>query len=254
MDVKLFRFSAKQLQKIHPDHLGFLIASSHCCNELISVMPYIIFEQDIEDANEAERVFINIRFFTIVRHQISKIFEYRDLCNRYIGKIRKTFPSLAESVQAESKLISRRVSAAKWAQTLRNKVAFHFNSEYAAELLNRTDPDQELVFIVGKYRGLTAFDFADRIIVDAMFIEAGTGDRNHGRDVVMKWAVESQRQIEQFHAKIVGQLFEQYGIFQKEKMSEIRDAWCAAPGEIAIPLSTHGISRNSAKSTTSPSP
>jgi hypothetical protein len=242
MDVKIFHFSAKQLQTIHPDHLGFLIASSHCCNELISIMTYIIFEHDIEDATEAERAFINIRFFTIVRHQIAKIFEYRDLCNGYIGKIRKTFPSLAESVQEEAKLISRRISTAKWAQTVRNKVAFHFNSQYAAELLNRTPSDQELVFIVGEHRGLTAFDFADRIIVDAMFLDAGNGDKSHGRDVVKKWTIESQRQIERFHAKIVGQLFKQYGIFQKEEMSEIRDAWCAAPGEIAIPVSTRGNS------------
>lgn len=238
MDVSLFRFTAKQIQSIDADHLGFLIASSHCCNELICVMPYIIFEQDIEKANEAERALIQIRFYTIVRHQIAKIFEYRELCNAYVGKIRKMSPSLAESVDEEIKLISRGTNTAKWAQTLRNKVAFHFNAQYATEISSRAPPDQELCFIVGNYRGLTAFDFADRIIVDAMFVDAGNGDRSRGQDIVMKWTIELQREIEKFHAKIVRQIFAQYGIFQNEEVIEIRDAWCAVPGQIAIPLST----------------
>lgn len=242
MKVSLFRFSAKQLQQIHPDHIGFLIASSHCCNELISVMPYIIFEQDIEHANEVEKAIINVRFFTIVRHQIAKIFEYRELCNAYIGKIRKTFPAMVETVQQEAKLVSGQINNARWAQTIRNKVAFHFDAAYAADILNRTPSDQELIFIAGKYRGQTIFDFADRIIVQAMFFDAGDGDRAVGEDVVRKWTITIQRQIEQFHAKIVRRIFEQYGIFRNEELSEIRDAWCAVPGQIAIPLSTRGNS------------
>ncbi|HEY5067107.1 MAG TPA: hypothetical protein VIJ04_20070 [Xanthobacteraceae bacterium] len=240
MEVSLFRFSARQLQTIHADHLGFIIASSHCCNELICVMPYIIFEQDIEEANEVERALINIRFFTIVRHQIAKIFEYRELCNDYVSAIRKTFPSLAESVREETKLISRRIGAAKWAQVVRNKVAFHFDDQYAAEILKQTPPDQELIFIVGKHRGQTAFDFADRIIVESMFVDAGNGDRELGLNVVKEWTIELQRQIEGSHARVVSQIFSQYGIFRNKELSEIRDAWCALPGQVAIPLSTRG--------------
>jgi len=242
MEVSLFRFSAKRLQEIHPDHIGFLIASSHCCNELICVMPYIFFEQDIEHANEVEQAIINVRFFTIVRHQIAKIFEYRDLCDAYVGKIRKTFPAMVETVQQGAKLISRQINSAGWAKTVRNKVAFHFDATYAADILNRTPPDQELIFIAGKYRGQTTFDFADRIIVHAMFLDAGDGDRDVGEEVVRKWTIETQRQIEQFHANIVGRIFDQYGIFRHEEIGEIRDAWCAVPGQIAIPLSTRGNS------------
>lgn len=238
MDVSLFSFSAGQLQKIHKDHLGFLIASSHCCNELICVMPYIMFEQDIGIANEAEKALINIRFFTIVRHQIAKIFEYRELCNDYVGRVRKTFPSLAESVQEETKLISRRIAGAKWAQTLRNKVASHFDAKYAADILLSTLPDQKLAFIVGSVRGLTAFDFADRILVEAMFLDAGDGNRDVGEDVVMQWTIEVQRQIEAFHAQIARKIFNQYGILQRETLSEIRDSWCGTPGQIAVPLAS----------------
>src|SRR6185437_1068369 len=101
---------------------------------------------------------------------------------------------------------------------------------------------QELAFIVGKYRGQTAFDFADRIIVEAMFLDAGGGNRESGQDIVKQWTIQLQRQIEQFHAKIVGQIFEQYGIFQNKEAGEIRDNWCAVLGQIAIPLSTRGSS------------
>jgi hypothetical protein len=240
MEVSLFRFSAKQLQSIHPDHVGFLIASSHCCNELICVMPYIIFEQDIEHANEVEKAIINVRFFTIVRHQIAKIFEYRDLCDAYLGKVRKTFPAMAGTVQKEAGLISRQINSAKWAKTIRNKVAFHFDATYAADILSHTPADQELIFIAGKYRGQTIFDFADRMIVHAMFLDAGNGDREVGEEVVKKWTIEIQRQIEQFHANIVGRIFDQSGIFRDKEIGEIRDAWCAVPGQIAIPLSTRG--------------
>jgi type IV secretory pathway TraG/TraD family ATPase VirD4 len=109
MKTWLCRFTAKQLGSMHADHLGFIIASSHCCNELLALSPYLIFEQDSEKANEVEKSFIDVRFFTIVRMQIAKIFEYRDLCNGYVRRIRKTFPSTAEKVAERSRSILGRL-------------------------------------------------------------------------------------------------------------------------------------------------
>lgn len=241
MEVTIWRFSAGELARIHREHLGFLLASSHCCNELISLMPYIIFEQDITEANEAESALINIRFFTIVRHQISKIFEYRDLCNEYIGQIRKSFPARALTLQRTAGDISRRIDAASWARTVRNKVAFHFDSEYVHDALNRVDPDQKLSFIAGRVRGVTAFDFVDRILTEAMFKEAGKGDASVGRDVVMKWTIELQRSIEKFHSDVTIQIFEQYGLFDDRAVTAIRDSWCGNPTEIAVPLAINKV-------------
>ncbi|HEY5305517.1 MAG TPA: hypothetical protein VIJ52_02450 [Pseudolabrys sp.] len=238
MKVTVFRFTAKQLQSIHSDHLGFIVASSHCCNELICVMPYIIFEQDIKKANETEEALINIRFFAILRHQIAKIFEYRDLCNNYIAKIRTTFPAAATRLQNESKQISRSIKAAKWAETVRNKVVSHFDEAYALNAVKSMPEDTELTFIVGNLHGLTAFDFADRAIVRAMFVDAGVGDEEAGKTAVLRWSVDLQKQITTFHAGLVKNIFHQHGIFQNKDMVEIRDQWCAAPGSIAIPLST----------------
>jgi hypothetical protein len=238
MKVSVFRFTARQLQLIHPDHLGFVISSSHCCNELTCVMPYIIFEQDITKANSVEGSFINIRFFTILRLQIAKIFEYRDLCNNYISKIRKTFPATATKLQNETKQISRCINTAKWAETLRNKVASHFDQPYALNAIKDLPPSTSLTFVTGSLHGLTAFDFADTAIVRAMFIEAGFGDEEAGKKAVLRWTIDLQKLITAFHAGVIKNIFQQYGIFQNEEEAEIRNEWCAAPGAIAIPLST----------------
>jgi hypothetical protein len=238
MKVSIFRFTAKQLQSIHPDHLGFVVASSHCCNELICVMPYIIFEQDIQKANDVEEALIKIRFFTIVRLQIAKIFEYRDLCNNYIAKIRTTFPAMAAKLQNESKQISRRIKAAKWAETVRNKVASHFDEAYALDAVKSLPADTSLAFIAGNLHGLTAFDFADRAIVKAMFVDAGSGDEEAGKEAVLRWTIDLQKQITTFHADLIISVFQQHDIFRHEEKAEIRDEWCADPGSIAIPLST----------------
>lgn len=238
MEISIFRFTAKQLQSVHADHLGFIIASSHCCNELTCVLPYIMFEQDIEKANEAESALINIRFFTVVRFQISKIFEYRELCNNYVGKIRRTFPALASRLQDESGKISRSINRARWAETVRNKASFHFDESYAMDVFKRLPPETSLALLAGNLRGLTAYDFADKAIVQAMFVEAGSGDEGAGKDVVLRWAIDLQKQITTFHAEIIKHIFQQLDIFQKEEKASIRDEWCATPGTLGIPLST----------------
>lgn len=240
MNVWAYRFTAKQLRSIHPDHVGFILASSHCCNELTSVAPYLIFEQDTDEVNEVEQALILIRFFTLVRLQIGKIFEYRDLCNEYVAKIRRTFPATAERIGERSKLISRRIRAAGWAETVRNKVAFHFDSSYAAEALNNLTPDHELKFIVGQTRGVTAFDFADRILTAAMFIEAGKGDYEAGRDAVQKWTIELQSEIAAFHARTIQEIFQQYGLMKEAEELELRDQYCSSPGKAFIPIAALG--------------
>ena len=238
MKVLAFHFTARQLRSIHRDHRGFIIASSQCCNELTRISPYIIFEHKLADGNEAENTFIRLRIFTIVRLQIAKIFEYRDLCNNYVGKIRKTFPATAKKVAQEAAKISRAINAAKWAATVRNKVAFHFDSEYAARALDEIADDDLLGFVVGPTHGLTAFDFADRILVNSMFAEAGSGDTSKGAQVVMHWTLELEKQITHFHAEILTDLFSNYGLLDKREVSEVRSKYCAERGSVFIPITT----------------
>lgn len=238
MKTWTFKFTAKQLSKVHSDHLGFIIASSHCCNELVAVAPFLIFEQNISKANEVERSLIAIRFFTLVFHQIAKIFEYRDLCNKYVGQIRRTYPGMVRVIGQRSSLISRQINNANWARTFRNKVAFHFDAAYAKQSLKNLEPDFELKFIVGRMAGLTAFDFANSIVTRSLFKDAGNGDENLGRETVIKWATALQKDIQSFHAEIMGRIFKQYGLLQNSEETELRDAYCADPDSNSIPLST----------------
>jgi hypothetical protein len=238
MKTWIFRFTAKQLGSMHPDHLGFILASSHCCNELTSLSPYLIFEQNSLYANEVEKSFIQIRFFTIVRMQIAKIFEYRDLCNGYVGRIRKTFPATAEKVAERTRTISRQINSARWAETVRNKVAFHFDAQYAVQCLKNLPQDESLSFIVGRMRGITSFDFADRVLVGSMFLEAGSGDHDAGQDIVKNWTIGLQNRIVDFHAQTMEELCNHYGLLGRREECELRDQYCATKGEICIPLST----------------
>lgn len=243
MKITIFQFTAKELRSIHSDHLGFLIASSHCCNELTAVMPYIIFEHDLSTANDAEKAFIRLRFYTLVRLQVAKIIEYRDLCNGYIGTIRKTFPGLAEKISDDAGAISRKIQSAKWAMTVRNKVAFHFDTKYALQVLNSVGNETLLKFMVGSIRGLTAFDFADQLICLAMFSDAGNGDESRGQDVVKNWTTELRLQILNFHSDITKDIFQQYGLMKKSEEIEIRQQYCGSRGSDFIPLTTRPSER-----------
>lgn len=238
MKTWIYRFTAKELSSVHSDHLGFVLASSHCCNELTSLSPYLVFEHDSEMANEIEKSFIDIRFLTLVRMQISKIFEYRDLCNGYVGRIRKTFPATSEKVAELSRVISRQINSARWAETVRNKVAFHFDAAYAIKSFQKVPQNETLDFIVGRMRGVTAYGFAERTLAGAMFLEAGSGDSHKGQDIVRDWTLGLQFQIIDFHAQTMAEIFSNYGLMRKFEECELRDQYCGTKGEICIPIVT----------------
>lgn len=236
MQTWIYRFTAEKLGSMHPDHLGFVLASSHCCNELTALSPYLVFEHDSTTANETEKTFIDMRFLTVVRTQIAKIFEYRDLCDGYVGKIRKTFPGMANKVAERSREISRQINSAGWAKTVRNKVAFHFDPSYAVKSFEKVPQDEELNFIVGRMRGVTAFGFADRVFTGSMFFEAGSGDVNAGQDIVRDWTIGLQTKIVDFHAETMDELFRHYGLMAKAEECELRDGFCGMRGKDCIPL------------------
>jgi hypothetical protein len=87
-------------------------------------------------------------------------------------------------------------------------------------------------------RGVIAFDFADRILVGSMFLEAGSGDKNKGEEIVKEWTIGLQNQIIDFHAQTMEELFRRYGLMGKHEECELRDQYCGIPGAICIPLTT----------------
>jgi hypothetical protein len=87
-------------------------------------------------------------------------------------------------------------------------------------------------------QGVTAFNFADRVMVGSMFKDAGGGDEKSGADIVKKWTIELQSLITTFHAETMTELFTLYGLIRKGEEAELRDQYCAAHGSVSIPIST----------------
>lgn len=146
METYVFKFSADDLRKIDSRVLGFLISSGHCCNELSAMMPFIAFEQSLQGANEVESALILARRYTIDRIIISKIVEYRILCEKFVGHQREVSSSFISSLKSDYEATVRVLAVPKWAKILRNKVSFHYDEKYALEslaelgrvLINRT--------------------------------------------------------------------------------------------------------------------
>jgi hypothetical protein len=153
MDAYIFRFTVDDLRKIESRALGFLISSGHCCNELVALMPYIVFEQSLEDANEVEAALIIARRYTIDRVIVSKIVEYDELCQKFFRED-GTPDDFYEALKVEYEQISSNIRAEKWARILRNKTSFHYDEKYASDSLNKLDGAHPLRMILGPMSGI----------------------------------------------------------------------------------------------------
>jgi hypothetical protein len=87
MDVHIFKLTVGELRSIPPRYLGFVLASSLCCNELSALLPFVVFEQDLREAgsNSVASAFIRSRSFTMDRILVSKIVEYGELCRDFLS-------------------------------------------------------------------------------------------------------------------------------------------------------------------------
>jgi hypothetical protein len=136
MDGYIFRFDARKFRKIPKRYLGFLVASGHCCNELTILLPYIIFEHELMDANEFEAAFIQTRKFTIDRIIISKIVEHGELCSKFFKANEDPTDTRLLELKKSYEPIAARISSAKWARVMRNKISFHYDPEHALNALD----------------------------------------------------------------------------------------------------------------------
>lgn len=237
MDAFVFRFNAKKLRAIPSRYLGFLIASGHCCNELAILLPYIIFEHDLKRANEVESAFILTRKFTIDRILISKIVEYGDLCAKFFKELNRSSDRFVGELSQSYEPIAAEIKSAKWARILRNKISFHYDQEHALKALGNLDDDHPMRLIVGRIKGLTLFDFSEEIISRPIFESAGNGDIGGGMDVANRFIVSLIDSITTFHAQATISMFRAHGMVSERVQSELREEYCAAPGEICVPVS-----------------
>ena len=237
MDAFVFQFDAKRLRAVPRDYLGFLVASGHCCNELAILLPYILFEQDLRRANDFEIAFILTRKFTIDRILISKIFEYGKLCSKFF-KLHQGSADLFISELAKAfDPIAAKIKTAKWAAILRNTISFHYDPQHALTSLDRLDDDHPLSLMAGRLKGLTLFEFAEEITSRPIFKAAGDGNIGKGMDAANAFIVELVNAITTFHAYATKSMFRNHGMVSERIQMKLRDRYCAAPGDLRIPIS-----------------
>ena len=164
MDTFRFRFDAKRLRLVPTYYLGFLIASSHCCNELAIFLPYILFEHEFTTRRRRQCAFILTRKFTVDRRLISKIVEYGELCSKFFKDHTDPHDLLLAEFSASYKPIAAKIKSAKWARILRNKISFHYDPQQANAALSKLDDAHPLGIIAGRIKGVTLFDFAEEIV------------------------------------------------------------------------------------------
>jgi hypothetical protein len=237
MNAHLFQYSAKQLKALDQSVLGFLIASGHCCNELSVLMPYIVFEQSLKDANDIEAAFILTRRFTIDRIIVSKIVEYDEMWRRFLKMSADVHAEFLKELIDRYRPIAEEIKAAKWARILRNKASFHFDGEYAYEALMNLDDEHPLRLFAGRIKGITLFDLSEEAISQRLFRLAGDGDVGNGMAVVEKFVREMIGSITSFHAQVAISVMKKHGILAQRQQCQMRDQYCAVPGELRVPLS-----------------
>jgi hypothetical protein len=237
MDAFVFQFTAKQLRNVSRDYIGFPVASSHCCNELVILLPYIMYEHDIRRANDFETAFILTRKFTVDGIIISKIFEYWKLCLKFFKQNEASSDPFFSELNRAFDPIAAEIKAAKWVAILRNKISFHYDQKHALSALDGHPDDHPLRRMAGRLKGLTLFEFAEEISSRPILEEAGNGDIGKGMEVVNTFLVQLVNKITRFHADATGSIFAAYGMLSAPTKMKLRNKYCAAPGEVRIPIS-----------------
>lgn len=237
MDAFVFRFSAEQLRAIPPHRLGFLIASGHCCNELVLLLPYIMFEHDLRRANDVEVAFILSRKFTIDRILISKIIEYGNLCAKLFRNTRGSSDHLVHELKEAFSPIAERIQASKWARILRNKISFHYDPDHALNALASLQNEHPMRLIAGTIKGVTLFDFAEEIVSRPTFEDAGGGDIGAGMDAVNRFIVDLVGSITTFHARATISMFKSQGLLTERVQMALREKYCGSPDDFRVPIS-----------------
>ncbi len=237
MDAFVFRFDAKRLRTIPRDYLGFLVASGHCCNEITILLPYIIYEHDLKRANDFEAAFILTRKFTIDRILISKIFEYEKLCSKFFKRQQGSPDPFLSELAKTFEPIAAKIKAAKWAAILRNTISFHYDPQFALTSLDRLDDNHPLRLMAGRLKGLTLFEFAEEITSRPIFEAAGNGDIGKGMDAANAFILELVNTIATFHARTTISMFRAHGMVSERIQMKLRNRYCAAPGDVRVPIS-----------------
>jgi len=203
----------------------------------IDYSAYIIFEHDLTNASEFEAAFIQTRKFTIDRVIISKVVEHGEPCSKFF-KANKD-PSDAQLLELKKAYepIAAKINSAKWARVMRNKVSFHYDPEQALNALDLLDDSHPLRLMAGTIKGLTLFEFAEEITCRPIFESAGGGDIGRGMDAAHLFIRDLVGEITKFQSQATITMFKSFGMVSERIQTELRDRYCAVPGEVRMPIS-----------------
>jgi hypothetical protein len=120
---------------------------------------------------------------------------------------------------------------------LRNTISFHYDPEHALTSLERFDDNHPLRLLAGRLKGLTLFEFAEEITSRPIFEAAGSGDIGKGIEAANTFIVELVNAITTFHARVTISMFRNHGMVSERTQMTLRNRYCAAPGDVRIPIS-----------------
>jgi hypothetical protein len=133
--------------------------------------------------------------------------------------------------------IAEKIRSAKWARIMRNKISFHYDPEQALNALDLLDDNHPLHLMAGTIKGLTLLEFAEEITSRPIFESAGGGDIGRGIDAAHAFIQDIVGEITRFQSQATIAMFKSFGMISERIKTELRDQYCAAPGEVRIPIS-----------------
>jgi hypothetical protein len=145
--------------------------------------------------------------------------------------------------------IAAKIKAAKWARIMRNKISFHYDPEHALQALDLLDDDHPLRLMAGTIKGLTLLEFAEEITSRPIFESAGSGQIGAGMDTAHIFIRDLVGEITRFQSQATIEMFKSFGMVSGRTQTELRDQYCAAPGEVRMPISISSAYLKSQRST-----
>lgn len=231
-----FSFTKKELAKIHPTHLSYILTAGHAINELNAFRIFQIFEDLRNFDNQPERSFIAVRQAVIMRHMIAKSYEFNELTNKYLGEIKKIFPKFAATQRSKFAIIAKEIHSRKWMSALRNKLAFHFDASNILNQFNKIADHQKLTLISGSNSINCAHLFCEETAFFPFIHDHIDKNIENGLHEMIGFSRHLTHSIIEYYIELTTSIFQTYGILQTGTPVAVNRASIGSKGESFIPI------------------
>jgi hypothetical protein len=172
-----------------------------------------------------------------IESSFQMIVEHGELCAKFFKANTEPSDEHLLKLKTAYEPIAEKIKSAKWARIMRNKISFHYDPEQALNALDLLDDNHPLRLMAGTLKGLTLFEFAEEITSRPIFESAGRGDIASGIDTAIIFIRELVGEITRFQSQSTIEMFKSFGMVSERVKTEMRDRYCAAPGEVRMPIS-----------------